>query len=85
MRSPFVLFLLLALTNACGDNAYRCQNPENGRDDDWAMTRSICNDLKEDDCWCSHRAEFFCDPYGDNIAKFKEMCDSHQGYDWNEC
>ena len=85
MKSLVLLFPLFALTLACGDNAYRCKNPDKSVDDMWVMTKSICNELNEDICWCYYWAEYYCDPSGDNINKFKEMCDSHSNWYWTEC
>ncbi|TGO31403.1 hypothetical protein BHYA_0987g00010 [Botrytis hyacinthi] len=72
----FIYFgLLLAATTAyaCGDNAYRCKNPDKSVDEMWQVTHKICNNLREDDCYCSHWAEYYCDPFGDNIGKFKQQ------------
>ncbi|CAD6441808.1 2b5ef486-8f2c-4841-ade2-4051bedebba8 [Sclerotinia trifoliorum] len=85
----FIYFgLLLSATTAyaCGGNAYRCKNPDKSVDEMWAVTRKICNNLKEDDCYCYHWAEYYCDPYGDNIEKFKHAC-VNEGDDWywTEC
>ncbi|KAF7888575.1 uncharacterized protein EAF02_003116 [Botrytis sinoallii] len=82
------LGLLIAATTAyaCGDNAYRCKNPKKIIAEEWKATHEICNNLREDDCYCSHWAEYYCDPYGGNIQKFKDQCEA-KGSDWywSEC
>jgi len=82
----FGLLLSAATAYACGDNAYRCKNPDKSVDEMWKVTHKICNDIKEDDCYCSHWAEYYCDPFGDNIKKFKEQCENEgDNWYWNEC
>jgi hypothetical protein len=81
-------FILLAApaAYACGDNAYRCKNPDVSVEKMWKVTHSICNNLKEDDCYCSHWAEYYCDPTGDNIQKFKDQCEEKgEKWYWVEC
>lgn len=40
-----------------------------------------------DTCYCSHWAEYYCDPYGsDQIQKFKDCCEGQgENYYWDEC
>ncbi|KAI8664695.1 hypothetical protein NCS56_00903200 [Fusarium sp. Ph1] len=75
----FLTTLLLdaPIVHACGNNAYRCKNPDASIEEMWRVTHQICNDLGEDDCYCYHWAEYFCDPSGDNIDKFKQKCQDH--------
>ncbi|TGO81895.1 hypothetical protein BPOR_0980g00010 [Botrytis porri] len=76
MKFIYFGFLLAATTAyACGDNAYRCKNPDKSVDEMWQVTHKICNNLQEDDCYCSHWAEYYCDPYGGNVEKFKQQCE----------
>lgn len=80
------ILLLASAVYACGDNAYRCKNPDASVSEDWEVTNKICTQLGEDTCYCSHWAEYYCDPFGDNIAKFKQMCEAHaENWYWTEC
>ncbi len=36
---------LLALSAACGNNAYRCKNPDTSIADNWEKTLSCCNSI----------------------------------------
>jgi hypothetical protein len=74
-----VFLLYASVAYASGDNAYRCKNPDNTVDEDWKATEAICDKLGADDCYCSHWAEYYCDPYGDNIDKFKKECEAKGG------
>ena len=85
MKSLTVFLLLITCASACGDNAYRCVNPEGSVADDGAKTRSCCTKLAQTDCYCAHRAEDYCDPDKDNIDNFKECCESFEGFGWREC
>ncbi|KAH6970267.1 hypothetical protein HG530_011741 [Fusarium avenaceum] len=61
-------------------------NPDKTIQEMHEVTKQICNDLGEDDCYCSHWAEYSCDPFGDNIQKFKEKCEKQgENWYWNEC
>ncbi|CAJ0555434.1 Ff.00g054990.m01.CDS01 [Fusarium sp. VM40] len=65
---------------ACGDNSYRCKNPDKSIQDTYKVTMEICNGR------CSHWAEDYCDPFGDNIQKFKEKCENQgENWYWVEC
>ena len=80
------VFTTIVSVSACGDNAYRCKHPDKSITDHWKATHSICKDLGEDDCYCSHWAEYYCDPSSDNIQKFKDACLNLGGdWYWNEC
>ena len=84
----FLTILLLAApaVYACGDNSYRCKSPDATVDQMWQVTHRICDNLAEEDCYCSHWAEYYCDPYGDNIQKFKSQCEEEgEGWYWAEC
>lgn len=85
MKVFCTLLLYVAIASACGDNAYRCINPEGSISQDWAKTNYCCNQLAEDTCYCSHRAETYCDPYGPNIDRFKKCCESFTDFSWREC
>ncbi|KAK0652453.1 hypothetical protein B0T16DRAFT_406211 [Cercophora newfieldiana] len=79
------ILLSATLTSACGDNAYRCVTRGGSGDDDWKLSQKCAKkNGVEDDCYCSHRAEYFQDPSGEQIEKFKDCCTSH-GADWMEC
>ncbi|EXM13935.1 hypothetical protein RAB80_014004 [Fusarium oxysporum f. sp. vasinfectum] len=84
----FLKALLLAVpaVYACGDNAYRCKNPDKTVSEMYRVTKNICDELKEDTCWCYHWAEDYCDPFGDNIKKFKQKCEDYgENWYWSEC
>jgi hypothetical protein len=84
MKSLIVFNLLIAVASACGNNAYRCVG--NGSvEDDWKHTNACCAMLFEETCYCSHRAETYCDPSGGNIQKFKDCCDQWDNYYAREC
>lgn len=71
---------------ACGDNAYRCKNPDKSVQEHWTVTKNIADQLREDTCYCYHWAEYYADPYGDNIQKFKSLCeDRGENWYWTEC
>jgi hypothetical protein len=79
---PVLLLLLCgSLVSACGDNSYRCRNPDKIVDEISQRTRKICESLNEEECWCVHQAEFYCSTSGDNIQKFKDMCEA-TGENW---
>ena len=86
MRFLSALLLSVSAVYACGENAYRCKNPNVSVNEMWVVTHRICDKLGEDDCYCSHWAEYYCDPSGYNIQKFKDECLA-QGEDWywSEC
>ncbi|KAK0619124.1 hypothetical protein B0T14DRAFT_566016 [Immersiella caudata] len=66
------LLFSATLTSACGSNAYRCITRESS-EKDWQLSKKCGGKVGADeDCYCSHWAEYFMDPYGDQIEKFKE-------------
>jgi hypothetical protein len=86
MRIQPMLLLWATVVSACGDTGYRCKNPDVSVNDDYIVTKYICNSLGEDTCYCSHWAEDYCDPSGNNIAKFKELCnDQGSNWYWTQC
>lgn len=83
---PMILLCAASVASACGDNGYRCKNPDASVNDDYIATKYICNKLQEDTCYCSHYAEDYCDPSDSNIAKFKELCnDEGPNWYWTNC
>jgi len=76
--TKFVSLLLCcaSIVFACGDNAYRCKNSDVSTGEMWKVTKDICDDLKEETCYCFHWAEYYCEPQGDNIQKFKDACEN---------
>jgi hypothetical protein len=85
MKFLTACLVFIGVASACGDNAYRCVNPDGFVTDDWAKTKACCNKIAEEYCYCSHRAEEYCDPFGSNIQKFKDCCESYKGFEWREC
>lgn len=86
MKFLATLLLGASVAYACGDNAFRCKNPDKSVSEMYKVTKDICDNLGEDDCYCSHWAEYYCDPYGDNIAKFKTQCENQgENWYWSEC
>ena len=86
MKTLVLLSLFVNVANCCGDNAYRCVDPDGSVDGDWAVTRSCMIRLGfSDDCWCSHRAEWYADPSGADINAFKNCCRSFPNFGWREC
>ncbi|KAK4151241.1 hypothetical protein C8A00DRAFT_36140 [Chaetomidium leptoderma] len=86
MKFLAALLVGASVAYACGDNAYRCKNPDADVGEMYEVTKKICDQLGEDTCWCYHLAEDYCDPSGDNIQKFKDMCENHGGnWYWSEC
>ncbi|KAF4333973.1 hypothetical protein FBEOM_12209 [Fusarium beomiforme] len=84
----FLKALLLGVpaVYACGDNSYRCKNPDKTVSEMYKVTKNICDELNEDTCWCYHWAEDYCDPFGDNIKKFKQKCEDYgENWYWSEC
>ncbi|KAJ7871567.1 hypothetical protein B0H13DRAFT_2349854 [Mycena leptocephala] len=90
MRSiaGYIAIVALAATQVkgCGDNAFRCVNPDGSVEDDWNATNACMDKVGiTNTCYCSHRAEFYADPDGNNIQKFKDCCDATPNYGWREC
>jgi hypothetical protein len=86
MKIFILLSLFTSVAMSCGNNAYRCVNPQGTVAEDWHHTQ-LCMDSVgfSDTCYCVHRAETYADPYGDNIQKFKDCCDSYENYSYREC
>lgn len=76
--SPMKMLILLSLFTtvamSCGDNSYRCVNPDTRVAQDWHHTE-LCMDCIgiSDTCWCYYRAEKYAVPTGDDIQAFKVM------------
>jgi hypothetical protein len=86
MKFVPLLLCWASIVSACGDNAYRCKNPDVSTEEMWKVTKHICDDLNEETCFCVHWVEYYCDPQGDNIQKFKYACQNHaENWFWNEC
>ncbi|KAJ7867812.1 hypothetical protein B0H13DRAFT_1636050 [Mycena leptocephala] len=80
------IFLTCNFSQGCGDNAYRCVNPNGSVEDDWNATKACMDKVGiTNTCYCSHRAETYADPDGNNIQKFKDCCDATPNYGWREC
>jgi hypothetical protein len=81
------IFLFVApAVYACGDSSYRCKNPGVSANKEWQVTHRICNDLKEDTCFCSKWSQDYCDTIGDNIQKFKSQCEAEgESWYWSGC
>jgi hypothetical protein len=46
----------------------------------------ICSDLGESTCLCYSEAGKYCDPYGENIQNFKDLCEAWgDNWYWEEC
>jgi hypothetical protein len=86
MKMLILLSLFTSVAMSCGDNAYRCVNPDGSVANDWHTTQ-LCMDSVgfSDTCWCSHRAEDYADPSGNDIQDFKDCCDSYLNFAWREC
>ena len=86
MKFLAALLLGASVAYACGDNSYRCKNPDKTVSEMHDVTMNICKNLNEGTCWCYHWAEDYCDPSGDNIEKFKEQCQQEgENWYWTEC
>ena len=86
MRLLKILMVAAPAVYACGDDAYRCNSRDASASEIQQATRSICDSLGEDMCYCSVYAEDFCDPGGDNIQKFKASCEEYgKGWSATEC
>jgi hypothetical protein len=87
MKASSITFLLyIALTSACGENAYRCVNPDGSVEDDWAKTQECAVKLGTlSECWCWGLAQFHIDAPSDKIDAFKKCCESSENFGWREC
>ncbi|KAK4446751.1 hypothetical protein QBC34DRAFT_382824 [Podospora aff. communis PSN243] len=79
------LLFSATLTSACGDNAYRCVTKDGSVSQDWELSKKCAKNVgANDDCWCSHWAEYYIDPWGKQIDEFKKCCEDHDAH-WREC
>jgi hypothetical protein len=86
MQFLTILLFVAPAVYARGDNTYKCKNPNASASKQSEVTTSICNNLKGDQCFCSHEAEYYCDTLGDNIEKFKSQCEAEgESWYWTEC
>ena len=90
MRFLLVLSTLIIMANACGDNAYRCVNPDQSVSNDWEVTKFCIVDVglgPRSTCWCYAWAEDYVTLRVDMIKKFGECCSRHggDGYYAREC
>ena len=71
----------------CGDHTYRCVNPDGSVGDDWAKTKACMDTLGIfDDCYCSHRAEYYAVP-GSKVAvdAFIKCCEGYHNFGARQC
>ena len=85
----FLAALLLGASVAyalvCGDASHRCKNPDTTVTEMDKVTIDICNELETDTCYCDNWDERYCDPFGDDVAKFKKQCEQQgEGWYWAE-
>lgn len=85
MKLLLFIPLYIALCLACGDNGYRCVNPNGSVEDDHTVTFNCCNKLKQGSCWCSHRSEDYCNVASSRIEDFKVCCESNLDFSWRNC
>lgn len=87
MKAIIVALAFAASAIACGDNAYRCKNPQGTIEDDWKFTQDCMQRVGfEDTCWCYHRAQTYADPGSQaKIEAFQKCCNSLQNYAAAEC
>ena len=79
--------LYIALSSAtCGDNNLRCINPNGDVSDDYQRTKECCEASTNKWCWCSHRAEWYCDfdSWGET-ADFKICCERKVDFSFRDC
>lgn len=86
MKIVIILSLFATVAMSCGDNAFRCVNPDTSVDQDWHHTE-LCMDRVgfSDTCWCYHRAETYAVPTGDDIQAFKDCCQSYDNFAYRQC
>lgn len=86
MQFLSLLVLLAPVASSSGDNTYRCKNPDKSTAEEQAVTTKICSSLGNGYCYCNHRAEWFCDTFGEDINKFKKSCeDQGENWYWVDC
>ena len=86
MKTLMLLSLFVNVASGCGSNAYRCVNEGGSVGDDWVVTRACMKEIGFDStCYCSHMAETYADPYGSDIAAFKNCCPTYTHYRAREC
>jgi len=84
MEYSTILLLYVSAVVAYERDAYRCIGL-NGVDANWQVTPRCCNNLRQGDCYCSHRAEYYCDLIGeDAIQKSKQCCGAIKDYTFRE-
>jgi hypothetical protein len=82
----FLLLLCASVVYASGDILYKCKSPYKSASESYKATKDICNKLGEDTYSCDNWAEDYCGPLGDNINKFKKLCEDHgDDWYWTEC
>jgi hypothetical protein len=79
----FILTSIKAVVG-CGDNGYRCKNPEGDVSDDWVITRAcmIAMGISET-CWCYGYAENYA--VVDDAHAFAACCQSFPNYAASNC
>jgi hypothetical protein len=88
MKMLILLSLFTSVAMSCGDDTYRCVNPDDTVEEDWRHTKLCMEKVGiSDTCWCSHRAEYYADVGSDDIKiqKFKDCCESYDNFGWREC
>ena len=86
MKTLMLLSLFVNVASGCGSNAYRCVKDGGSVGDDWVVTRACMIKIGFDStCYCSHMAETYADPFGSDIAAFKNCCSTFSHYHAREC
>jgi len=79
------LFTALAAAS-CGDDAYRCTNPDGTIANDFLKSKECAAKLGiTQTCWCSYWAEDYIEVPEDKVEDFKNCCESSEGFSTREC
>lgn len=84
--SSAAILLYISLSLACGGNNGRCINPNGDVDKDYERTEECCKAGGNKWCWCSHRAEWYCDfDNGGEKSDFEICCEKKLDFSFRDC
>ena len=82
-----LLSLFTSVAMSCGDDTYRCVNPNATPAQEWEHTETCMARVgvpAADSCYCYQRSEYFAE-VRDKVQAFRDCCSSFTGYSSHEC